>query len=85
MVLGEQWRLGEIAVLSSIRIDGGIPLEAVAPGQVAVEVGGGRHAAAGYDIIEGKGCTSFGITVAGRLGADLQKAIIRGERPVLPV
>lgn len=80
MVLGEHGD-SEVAVLSSIRI-GGIPLETVAPGQVAGESLAANIRDAGYDIIKGKGYTSFGIATA---AVRICEAIIRDERQVLPV
>jgi L-lactate dehydrogenase len=79
-VLGEHGD-SEVAILSSLRV-GGQVLELFAPGaidglQLAKDV---RDA--GYDIIAGKGYTSFGIATA---AVRICEAIVRDERAVLPV
>jgi L-lactate dehydrogenase len=79
-VLGEHGD-SEVAILSSLRV-GGQALELFAPGAVD----GLRLAKdvrdAGYDIIAGKGYTSFGIATA---AVRICEAIVRDERAILPV
>ena len=79
MVLGEHGD-SEVAVFSSVRV-GGQALDKVdAPvdrSAIALEVRG-----AGYEIIAGKGYTSFGIATA---IVRICEAILRDERAVLPV
>lgn len=79
-VLGEHGD-SEVAILSSLRV-GGQALELFAPGSID----GPRLATAvrdaGYDIIAGKGHTSFGIATA---AVRICEAIIRDERAILPV
>lgn len=81
-VLGEHGD-GEVAIRSSVRV-GGLPLDRFRPepaafdfDQVAVAV---RDAA--YQIIAGKGYTSFGVATA---AVRICEAIVRDERVVLPV
>ena len=79
MVLGEHGD-SEVAVFSSVRVGGqaldevGTPVDRSA---IAHEVRG-----AGYEIIAGKGYTSFGIATA---IVRICEAILRDERAVLPV
>lgn len=79
-VLGEHGD-SEVAMLSSLRV-GGQALELFAPGSID----GPRLATdvrdAGYDIIAGKGHTSFGIATA---AVRICEAIVRDERVILPV
>lgn len=79
-VLGEHGD-SEVAILSSLRV-GGQALELFAPGSID----GPRLATdvrdAGYDIIAGKGHTSFGIATA---AVRICEAIVRDERVILPV
>ena len=80
VVLGEHGD-SEVAILSSIRI-GGLPFEKFAPkvldgSQLA------RHVRdAGYEIVKGKGYTSYGIATA---AVRICEAIVRDERVILPV
>jgi len=81
-VLGEHGD-SEVAVLSSIRV-GGVPLERFPSGlalmdlqQIADQVRG-----AAYEIMAGKGYTSFGVATA---AVRICEAIVRDERVVLPV
>lgn len=79
-VLGEHGD-SEVAILSSLRV-GGQALELFAPGSID----GPRLATdvrdAGYDIIAGKGHTSFGIATA---AVRICEAIVRDERVILPI
>ena len=80
-VLGEHGD-SEVAILSTARI-GGLPLDRFAPGHVIDQAAMAQSVReAGYDIIAGKGYTSFGIATA---TVHICEAILRNERCVLPV
>ncbi len=82
LVLGEHGD-SEVALFSSARI-GGMPLADFSPASRGLD----RHAIgstvrdAGYDIIAGKGYTSFGVATA---IVRICEAIVRDERTILPV
>ena len=82
LVLGEHGD-SEVAVFSAARI-GGIALADFSPDAATLD----RHAIAsavrdaGYDIIAGKGYTSFGVATA---IVRVCEAIVRDERAILPV
>lgn len=81
-VLGEHGD-SEVAALSTVRI-GGLPLSRFAPSGRTPDFEGLANGVrdAGYQIIAGKGYTSFGIATA---IVRICEAIIRDEQAVLPV
>lgn len=81
MVLGEHGD-SEVALLSGVRI-GGVPLATVLAGRL-LEARGIADAVrtAGYDIVAGKGYTSYGVATA---IVRICEVIVRDEHAVLPV
>ena len=73
----------EVAAFSTVRI-GGLTLEQFCPGGEEIDrVAVGRKVRdAGYQIVTGKGYTSFGVATA---IVRICEAILRDERTVLPV
>jgi len=82
IVLGEHGD-SEVAILSSIRV-GGVPLEQFQSGPASIDLKqiADQVRGAAYEIIAGKGYTSFGVATA---VVRICEAIVRDERVVLPV
>lgn len=82
VVLGEHGD-SEVAILSSIRV-GGQPLERFQPGAAPLDFQriAGQVRGAAYEIVAGKGYTSFGVATA---AVRICEAIVRDERVILPV
>lgn len=72
----------QVAVFSNATV-GNIPLDAYMRGHTNVDLSriAAATAAAGWDIVKGKGCTEFGI---GAATARLAQAILHNERAILP-